>query len=185
MVAAWEEAAMTALVHDLQFDPALLAYLEDNEVRYEVLDGSIVVSPPPGFQHEDLVIPLGAQLLAAAPADVAVLGSGYRFYYEPSGFVMADITVAARKDCKEHGIEVAPLLLVEIFSPSSRKRDRRDKREIYESAGVPSYWLVDPVKPSLTVLTLTNCRYVETAHIIGSEQLHASEPFPVTIRLRH
>jgi len=37
-----------------------------------------------------------------------------------------------------------PLLAVEILSPSTRRFDLTVKRSRYESAGVPSYWVVDP-----------------------------------------
>ena len=41
------------------------------------------------------------------------------------------------------------LLAVEVLSPSSRRRDVGDKLTSYRDAGVPSYWVVDPVDPRL------------------------------------
>lgn len=38
----------------------------------------------------------------------------------------------------------APDLVVEILSPSNSRKDLKDKYEIYEEAGVPEYWIVDP-----------------------------------------
>jgi Uma2 family endonuclease len=35
-------------------------------------------------------------------------------------------------------------LVVEIISPEIRERDRTEKFEEYESAGIPEYWLIDP-----------------------------------------
>ena len=69
------------------------------------------------------------------------------------------------------------------LSRSTRRRDLSAKWEIYAEAGVPSYWLVDPVEPSLTVLTLTGGLYVETARVSGTEPLTVQAPFPVTVRL--
>jgi Uma2 family endonuclease len=37
-------------------------------------------------------------------------------------------------------------LVVEIVSPDSRKRDRRDKFAEYERGGVPEYWVLDPIR---------------------------------------
>ena len=39
---------------------------------------------------------------------------------------------------------VVPDLVVEILSPSTRSRDVRLKRDLYERVGVEEYWLVDP-----------------------------------------
>jgi Uma2 family endonuclease len=35
------------------------------------------------------------------------------------------------------------LLVVEILSPSTARTDRQQKRRIYQSEGVPEYWIVD------------------------------------------
>jgi Uma2 family endonuclease len=35
-------------------------------------------------------------------------------------------------------------LVIEIMSPESRDRDRREKYAEYEGAGIPEYWLIDP-----------------------------------------
>ena len=41
-----------------------------------------------------------------------------------------------------------------------------------------------PVEPSLSVLTLTDGRYVETARVTGDEPLTVEQPFRVTLRLQ-
>ena len=46
-------------------------------------------------------------------------------------------------------VEGSPLLAVEVLSPSSRRRDVGDKLTAYRDAGVPSYWVVDPINPRL------------------------------------
>lgn len=51
-------------------------------------------------------------------------------------------------------------------------------------AGVPQYWIVDPDASLLTVLTLVDSAYVETARIRGREELLITEPFPAAIRLQ-
>ena len=175
---------MTATHHEVHVQPELLAFLDEHDIRYELLDGCVVVSPPATFRHEDVGGAVFAQLWSAAPPELAVLGSSFGFFYEDPSYVMPDITVARRADCEERGTTVAPLLVVEVLSPSTRRRDLLGKRSIYAQAGVPSYWLVDPEEPALTVLTLEDGSYVETAAVRGGDELVVQVPFPVTVRLQ-
>ena len=48
-------------------------------------------------------------------------------------------------------LQGAPDLVVEILSPSTRPRDERLKRDLYERMGVEEYWLVDPEQESVTI----------------------------------
>src|SRR6266542_4280007 len=52
-----------------------------------------------------------------------------------------------------------PDLLVELISPSSVRRDRYDKKELYARFGVKEYWLGDPANKSLEILTLKEGHY--------------------------
>ncbi len=172
---------MTALTDDVTKYPALEAFLDEHGMHYQVIDGAIVVNPPASFQHEDVVGSLFVSLRAAAPPAVVVLGSNFGFFYEAGSFVLADVTVARRSDCRDDGIHVPPLLMVEVLSPSTRHFDLTRKREIYEQAGVPSYWLIDPVAQTLTVLELQDLAYVETARLTGAGELFLERPFAVRV----
>jgi hypothetical protein len=55
------------------------------------------------------------------------------------------------------------------------------KRHVFEQGGIPSYWLLDPVVPSLTVLELIDGGYVETASVSGAQAYDALLPFPVLV----
>ena len=57
-------------------------------------------------------------------------------------------------------VECIPDLVVEILS-SDRNRDLRMKRYLYAGAGIPEYWILDPVNDVLTVLELSGDEYVE------------------------
>lgn len=53
------------------------------------------------------------------------------------------------------------------------------KRAVYQELGTPSYWLVDPLEPSITVLDLEDGGYVETARVGTGEVVEVTRPFPV------
>jgi len=37
-----------------------------------------------------------------------------------------------------------PILVVEVLSPSTARRDRGIKHHLYQRGGIPEYWVVDP-----------------------------------------
>ncbi|MCI0456202.1 MAG: Uma2 family endonuclease [Gemmataceae bacterium] len=55
---------------------------------------------------------------------------------------------------KRGGIEGHPDLAVEIVSPDSVERDYEKKRQKYEEAGIPEYWIVDELEGKVTLLAL-------------------------------
>ncbi|MBW3638284.1 MAG: Uma2 family endonuclease [Actinobacteria bacterium] len=74
-----------------------------------------------------------------------------------------------------------PFLVVEILSPSTRATDRTLKHHVFEQGGVPSFWLVDPLTPSVTVLELRDGAYAETAVVTGDESYDTERPYPVRL----
>jgi Uma2 family endonuclease len=108
-----------------------------------------------------------------APFDV-ILGSNV---IEP------DILVAPSASFTERDLPTAPLLVVEVRSPSTAPIDEVRKRSLYEEAGVAHYWLADPAEPSITVLDLVGGRYQQTATAHDDEVLELNAPFPITINV--
>jgi Uma2 family endonuclease len=45
-----------------------------------------------------------------------------------------------------------PILIVEVFSDSTGRRDRIDKRRLYSDAAIEEYWMVDPEARAITVV---------------------------------
>ncbi len=48
-----------------------------------------------------------------------------------------------------------------MISPSSTSYDRAEKWNLYESQGVPEYWVADPIRLTVQLFTLRDGRYVE------------------------
>ena len=90
--------------------------------------------------------------------------------------------VVRRELVTERDVTGVPLLAVEVLSPSSRRRDLGDKPTAYRDAGVPSYWVVDPVDPRLRAWRLEGTDYVEVADVTGDDEWTADAPYAVTVR---
>lgn len=63
--------------------------------------------------------------------------------------------------------ETPPELVVEVASPRTRLYDMNRKKDVYQSFGIPAYWIVEPDRdrPELTVFELRSGAYEQTAHI--------------------
>lgn len=172
---------MTASMTELDAQRDLLSWLDERDARYEVLDGVVLVSPPDRLAHSEAGLRVAGALLAAAPRGLKVLGPSYAVRYAVGSFVLPDVVVARAEDCEQDGIRTAPLLVVEVLSASTRRRDLGEKREIYAALGVPHYWLIDPERHTATVLRLHDATYVEAA--TADAELVVQEPFAVRVSL--
>ena len=64
-----------------------------------------------------------------------------------------------------------PDLIVEVISPSSMRRDRHEKFDVYEQTGVTEYWLADPKTHSVEVYTLSAGEYALFGQFTGDEMI--------------
>ena len=162
--------------------------LPEDGNRYELIDGQLLVGPSPIWGHQEVAGALFVLLRASCPRDLRVVVAPFDVRPDAHNDVRPDVLVA-RYDALAPGgrpgkrLTDAPLLAVEVFSPSSRMTDRTLKRAFYARLGVPSYWLVDPdpERPSLTANVLDGDDYQEIVTVTGDEPFHATEPFDVTI----
>jgi Uma2 family endonuclease len=155
--------------------------LPDDGHRYELIDGTLVVSPGPQLPHQDVVGNLFLVLRTACPSGLKVVLAPFAVALADDTEVQPDLLVAPRTQFTRKELPGPPLLAVEVLSPSTRRVDLLLKRDRLQSAGVASYWLVDPDEPSVTVLELQEGAYVEVARVAGREAVELSSPFPVRL----
>lgn len=120
----------------------------DDGNRYELIDGDLVVTPAPRYVHQVAILELirlldpwlrtsGAARLLMSPADIAL---GEDALLQPDLFVYA---TSSDKPLRDWSDIASLLLVVDVLSPSTARRDRQLKRRRYQRAGVPEYWVVD------------------------------------------
>ena len=148
------------------------AAIPDDGKRYEVLEGGLLVTPAPSPLHQRVSFRL-QRILAdyfesrslgevfSAPIDVVL---------SEHDIVQPDLVVVGRPDqISNRAIEGAPLLVVEIFSPSTKRRDKTIKPRRYAALEVPHLWLVDPDAPGIQCLRLDGDLYGLVAKVEGSQ----------------
>lgn len=158
--------------------------------RYELIDGSLLVSPPPSPLHQVVATALQLLLHEAAPGHLLVLAGGAGIHValpaEQTQFLVPDVLVV-RRDAVAGALQAfAPadvVLVVEVISPSTVTRDQVAKRSLCACLGLAGYWLVDPNPPaSVSALSLHADHYEERASAAGDEELMVEQPFPVRLR---
>lgn len=159
----------------------LLAY--DDDVRREIIDGELFVTPSPRLDHQEVV---GRLHLLIGPT-VRDRGLG-RVYLGPSDVVFEDRTVCVPdllfvatdrlEQLTEMHVQGSPSLVIEVVSDP--RHDRVRKRAIYERFGVPEYWIVDPDADRVEVYRLEDDRYgkpeiLEPGDTLSTHQLPGLE----------
>ncbi|WGX95667.1 Uma2 family endonuclease [Nocardioides sp. L-11A] len=155
--------------------------MPDDGRRYELLEGEIIVNASPSFDHQRMSGGLFYQLRTVCPPGLIVLSAPFDVQVEELSVVVPDLIVVERDRPEQRGLTGAPLLVVEILSPSTRGQDQVRKKRIYERAGVPSYWILDPEVPSLTAWELRAGRFEVAALVAGDEEWVAAAPYEVTL----
>jgi len=135
-----------------------------DDVRAELIDGELYVTPAPEVAHQRAV----ARLWRTLQDYAAARDAGEAFVspcdvHLPSGDVVQPdvlfVTHANAGIVREH-VHGVPDLVVEVLSPSRPERDRFVKRALYERNRVPEYWVVDPEERSVEVLHLEGAAFV-------------------------
>ncbi|MFV9506996.1 MAG: Uma2 family endonuclease [Oscillochloridaceae bacterium umkhey_bin13] len=130
----------------------------------EFSDGEIEVLPMPTRRHQ-LILLLLYELFKAwlsdrggivlvAPLRLRVRQGKFR---EPDLLMLMQVADPRNQEEFWLGADV----VVEIVSPDRPERDTHDKRHDYAEAGIPEYWIVNPLTATITVLVLTDAIYHE------------------------
>ncbi len=131
----------------------------------EKIDGVIYdMSPSPGYQHGIINNNINTIIKTGLKNSLClVFMENLDFKYHPEendDYVCPDIMVICdRKHLKGGSYSGVPKFIVETLSPSTAKRDRADKKDIYEKAGIEEYWIVSP-QGSIDIYYLEEGKYV-------------------------
>jgi Uma2 family endonuclease len=155
--------------------------MPDDGRRRELIDGALVVTPAPSPRHQRVVANLYRLLHAGCPPELEVMFAPLDVAISADTVMQPDLLVARREDFTERDLPTAPLLAVEVHSPSTRRIDLMLKWSRLEAAGCPSYWVVDPDTPSLIAWEMRDGAYAQVAKVTGTEPARLTSPYDVTV----
>jgi Uma2 family endonuclease len=179
--------------HPLTIDD-YIALGEDEQGRWELQEGSLVMSPGAAPRHMIAIHRLCRQLEDQVPQHLEVvpdvdLDLQLTKPPDPGSARRPDLVVVEQTELdrveRDRGIlrGSETLLVVEIVSPGSKRMDYLVKRREYADAGIPHYWVVNLEQaPSLLAHRLAGePGYTVDDDVTGT--FTAAEPFPVTVDL--
>jgi Uma2 family endonuclease len=154
------------------------ARIPNDGKRHEIIDGVHYVTPSPMFRHQQL---LGRLYLAVGgflehhPEIGQAYLSPLDTVFSPWDVVEPDLLFIAADQLDiitEPNIQGAPALVVEILSPSTKRRDTGIKRQLFDRGGVREYWIVDPRALEVTAYRRTpDGAFPKAAQFSGDDDL--------------
>jgi len=167
---------------------------EDDQHRWELQEGTMVVAPSPKPRHIRASGCMFMQLEPQVPADLCLIQdvdidlelvpSDQPGWSRRPDLIVTDRRAIDRVD-RDGGILRASevRLVVEIVSPGSKRMDNVIKRGEYADAGIPHYWIIDLDPPPW----LLDCHlaegfgYQDGGDITGT--FETTEPFAILVKL--
>ena len=131
----------------------------DDGVYFEIINGKAFMSPAPELFHQRWA----RKIFLAVERHVEAHKLGEVFFapvdvvLDEKNVVQPDLVFVSTANAgllERRGIMGAPDLVVEIISPTSLRRDRYDKRELYARFGVKEFWLADVANRAIEILAL-------------------------------
>ena len=152
----------------------------DNDERWELIHGHpYSMTPAPSRRHQELSLELLRQFanflfgkpckVYGAPFDVRLPEADERdddvqTVVQPDISVVCDHTKLDDRGCKG-----SPDLIVEIMSPSTARKDVKEKFLLYEKAGIREYWIVDPAAKTVVVFKQVEDRRFGRPEVFSEE----------------
>ena len=130
---------------------------EEDENRYELINGELYMAPAPSWEHQESSGNLYSILRAFVLANLLgrVVYSPIDMFLSDEDVFQPDIVFISNERLgiiHSDGIHGAPDLVIEVLSPGTERIDRTLKSERYEMSDVSEYWQANPIDKTILVL---------------------------------
>lgn len=165
---------MTTATNRLTLEEYLL-YEDDTDNRYELVDGQLIVMPPETDRNNLISLYLLSEFLKFVPfqlirhkdTEIVVTGNRTRVRLPDLMILTEELLAAIGGERATISPDMpSPVLVVEVVSLGkvNEDRDYRFKRSEYAARGIIEYWIVDPGRSKVTVLSLVDGFYEEAVY---------------------
>jgi Uma2 family endonuclease len=149
-----------------------LNFDDGTDTRYELIDGELVPMPPESVRNNRIALYILSKFLQFVPfklichkdTEIALLGRRPSARVPDLMILTEELVTALGEQRATITIDMPPpVLVVEVVSPVkvNEDRDYRYKRSEYAARGILEYWIVDPARERVAVLTLVDGLYEE------------------------
>jgi Uma2 family endonuclease len=158
----WEKAGTDidlATIQGFWTEELYLRITEQSNHLIEFTDGSIEALPMPTRKHQRIIAFLYQLLVALVkPQGGEVLFAALRMQIRPGKYREPDLLLLldAGDPRNQEAYWLGADMVVEVVSPDDPERDTVLKRADYAEAGIPEYWIVNPLDETITVLALAD-----------------------------
>lgn len=174
-------------IHAMQLPTRLAKYTYrdylswDDKRRWELIDGvAYSMSPAPSIKHQQIIGRFYARLEFIlrghrclpfiSPTDVVLSEHNV---VQPDIFVVCDSTKIG-----EPNIQGAPDIVIEVLSPATERKDRLEKKLMYEKFGVKEYILINPDAQYAERFLLEKDGTFGKSQVLGCEQILVFKALP-------
>ena len=135
----------------------------EDQSQWELLKGiPFAMVPAPALKHQDLSLEIAVQLKRLlAECSKCHVYEAVDWLIGDDTVVRPDVLVLCEENPDENKLVVPPVLVFEILSPSTTRKDKILKYRFYRDEGVKYYCIVDPKTDSTDIFKLRNHEYKE------------------------
>ena len=167
-----------------------MGLLKEEYRKQEKMNGVVYdISPAPGYQHGIINGNIYTKIRNKLKDTIClVFIENLDFRYQPDindDYVCPDIMIVCdRKHLKGSFYNGVPKFIVETLSPSTAKRDKTEKKDAYEKAGVEEYWIVSP-QGTVEIYYLEDGKYIlEQSYMLQDDEEQEDYNAEIEIALR-
>lgn len=145
--------------------------IRDEKINGEIFD----MSPAPSYQHSVVNGRLFSKISNGLKDSLCLVfmeNIDYKYSKESDDYLEPDIIICCdRNAIRGNSYYGTPKFVAETISPSTVKRDRGIKMNIYEASGVEEYWIVSSIERAVEIYYLKDGKYeLEESYILDDDE---------------
>jgi len=140
----------------------------DNPFTEEKIDGKIYLMARPNGRHTMIqgnLFEIFNNYFAQKKKKCKAIFE-WQLYIDKDNYVQPDLLIYCKSN-NEKKNKAVPLIVIEVLSDSTWKKDVTDKMRKYAELGIEEYWIIDPRNQRVSIYKLNDNKYAEPSEVYG------------------